>query len=110
MAVNELRDMVRLVRAWLREPHFLEKNAIVGAVLLVIEMILVPPASPTQMLLALGWLVVVVAVPFRTRLVCLLAPVLLLVVPFLPADVWWASGGTAIITVFLTIRQSAPKS
>ncbi|KFI54513.1 hypothetical protein [Bifidobacterium callitrichos] len=103
MAVNELRDLTRRVRAWLREPHFLEKNAIVGALLLVIEMILVPPASPTQMLLALAWLVVVVAVPFRTRLICLLAPVLLLVVPFLPVDVWWASGGTAIITVFLAI-------
>lgn len=103
MAVSELRDMARRVFAWLRAPHFLEKNAIVGAVLLVIEMILIPPASPPDMLRALGWLVVVSVVPFQTWRVCLIAPVLLLAVSFLPDDSWWTSGGTAIITIFLTI-------
>ncbi|MBT1173501.1 hypothetical protein JS528_09140 [Bifidobacterium sp. MA2] len=94
-----------LVRArdWWREPHFLGKTAILGLIATLAELILVPPASPVQMLLALCWMGVIALLPLRPRTVCVEAPVLFLAAGFLPDGWWWATGGTTQVVVFLAI-------
>ncbi|MBW3092453.1 hypothetical protein KIH79_05745 [Bifidobacterium sp. 82T10] len=109
---DDLRDGNPLVgwRAWWREPHFLEKNTMFGCVLIVLELIVMPPDSPVQMLLALAWLGLIAAIPFMRGVPCAL--VLLAAVvgcSFLPGQGWWTSGGTAIMTAFLAVGYLLPR-
>lgn len=106
---NHSANPLRRIRAWWREPHFLEKNTIIGCTLLVIELILVQPDSPGQMLFALSWLALVAALPFAKRQLCVAGPVLLLAASMLPAQGWWTTGGTALVMVFLAIGFVMPK-
>lgn len=101
-ALHGPRAVLERMRDWWRAPHFLEKDAGVGIVATLVGLIVAPPASPVQMLLALCWVVVMALLPFRPREVCLVAPVLFLASGFLPEG-WWTGGGFAVIPLFLAV-------
>ena len=101
-ALHGPRAVLERMRDWWRAPHFLEKDAGVGIAVTLVGLVVAPPASPVQMLLALCWVVVMALLPFRPREVCLVAPVLFLASGFLP-DGWWTGGGFAVIPVFLAV-------
>lgn len=98
----------RRLRAWWHEPHFLEKNTILGGVLLVVQMIAAPPESPSQMMFAFGWITIVIGLPFAPRSLCVFGTIASLAVSLLPLHGWWASGGTAIGTIFLAVGYVMP--
>lgn len=99
----------RRLRAWWHEPHFLEKNTIFGCALLVAQLIIKPPASPSQMMFALGWIAIVVGLPFAPRSLCVFGTVASIAVTMLPLHGWPATGGTAIGTVFLATGYVMPR-
>ncbi|KFI52650.1 hypothetical protein [Bifidobacterium biavatii] len=97
-------------RAWWREPHFLEKNTIFGCALIVLELIVLPPDSPMQMLLALAWLGLVSAIPFMRGVPYAIAlQAVVAGCSLLPGQGWWTSGGTAIMTAFLAVGYLLPR-
>lgn len=100
---GDMGAMLRRVRVWWREPHFLEKDAILGIVAMLVGLIVAPPDSPLRMLLALCWLAEVALLPLRPRPVCVIAPVLFLAAGFLPGGWWWANCGPVQIVVFVAI-------
>lgn len=103
------REVWRRWRTWWHEPHFLQKNTVIGGLLMVAELIIMPPSSPTQMMLALGWLAFVAVLPLAPRLLCVLGSVACLMLSFLPQQEWWTLGGTALITLFLAAGYALPR-
>ncbi|MCH9276139.1 hypothetical protein JS533_007630 [Bifidobacterium amazonense] len=98
------------LRTWWREPHFLEKNTILGCTLIVFELVLFPPESPVQMLLALAWLGLVAVIPFVRGVPCaIMLLAAMAVCALLPGQGWWTSGGTAVVTALLAVGYLLPQ-
>ncbi|MBT1170536.1 histidine kinase [Bifidobacterium sp. SO4] len=104
-----MRRSARHVLDWWREPHFLEKTGIVVDVVQVVAMVAVPPSGPMQMLCALVWLVLVAALPFAPRVLCVAGPVLCLIAGALPNWSVWTTGGVALTAWFLAIGYVMPR-
>ncbi|NEG55895.1 sensor histidine kinase [Bifidobacterium platyrrhinorum] len=102
-ATTGLIGAMRRVRAWWREPHFVEKDAIIGIVFLIAQLVMTPPASPAQMTLAICWIALSALLPLRPRTVCVIGPALILAAGILRGDWWWADGSTALLTIFLAV-------
>ncbi|RSX53552.1 hypothetical protein D2E25_0875 [Bifidobacterium goeldii] len=98
----------RCIARW-HELNFLKKTSIIAVVAQVVAIIIVPPDNPLQMLLSICWLAVSAAIPFAPRAMCIGGVIAALLVTFLPAQGWWASGNFALIALFLSLGYVMPR-
>ena len=104
-----LPQPVRRVLDWWHAPHFLAKTSVIVETLEVASMIIWPPNSPAQMLIAFVWLVLVAALPFAPRVLCVAGLLLSLVTTGLPGQGAWNTGVFAVFGLFLTVGYVMPR-
>ena len=100
---------VRRVLDWWHAPHFLAKTSVIVEVLEVTSMIIWPPNSPVQMLVAFVWLVLVAVLPFAPRALCVAGLLLSLVTTGLLGQEAWNTGVFAVFGLFLTVGYVMPR-
>lgn len=109
MPPPSLPKPVRRVLDWWHAPHFLAKTSVIVETLEVASMIIWPPNSPAQMLVAFAWLVLVAALPFAPRVLCVAGLLLSLITTRLPGQEAWNTGVFAVFGLFLTVGYVMPR-